>query len=82
MATRLQQCYTEEIRAVIRFLNDGNTSAAEIHLQLVEVSENEVMRSQSVLTCCSDFDTVQVLTNDWRELITYDSKHAGQQETC
>ena len=38
MTTRLQQCSKEEVRVVIRLLNDGNTYIAEIHRQLVEVS--------------------------------------------
>jgi hypothetical protein len=43
MATRLEQWYKEEVRAVIRFLNARHVSAAEIHRQLVEVYGEEVM---------------------------------------
>jgi hypothetical protein len=46
MATRREQWSKKEVRAVIRFLNARNVSAAEIYRQLVEVYGEEVISRQ------------------------------------
>lgn len=63
MATRLEQWPKEEVRSVIRFLDVGRISAAEIRRQLVDVY-GEVTSCQSVAKWRSDFKSGRVGTMD------------------
>ena len=56
---------TVEVRAVVRFLNARNFSAAEIHRQLVEVYGKNVTSRQSVVKWCSKFKNGRVETDDY-----------------
>lgn len=64
MSARLDQWNKQEVRAVIRFLNAKNLSAAEIHRQLVDVYGEDVMTRQSVAKWCVHFRAGRVIMED------------------
>ena len=64
MATRLEKWSKEKVRSVIRFLDAGYVSVAEIRRQLVDVYVEEVTSCQSVAKWRSDFKSGRVGTMD------------------
>ena len=55
MATPLNSWSSDEVRAVIRFLNAKHVSPTEIHTQLVEVYGEHVMTKCHVYKWCKKF---------------------------
>ena len=55
MATPINSWSSDEVRAVIRFLNAKHVSPTEIHTQLVEVYGEHVMTKCHVYKWCKKF---------------------------
>jgi histone-lysine N-methyltransferase SETMAR len=56
MAARIDSWTTEEVRAVIRFLNAKGVSPSEIHTQLIEVYGENVTSKSNVYQWCRNFN--------------------------
>ena len=56
MVARIDSWTTEEVRAVIRFLNAKGVSPSEIHAQLIEVYGENVTSKSNVYQWCRNFN--------------------------